>query len=141
MNGRGWRMKKMILVVAGAVFALSCTSGPKGIDGERPYKVIGFVKKDVFRIEAVGNASERTENQKIRKELAKTAAQTVAEFGILEYFVERGEGEKYKNLEGSKNDDGIVRGWIKGGDIISSTYDDEQNCRILYEIKLIPKRR
>jgi uncharacterized membrane-anchored protein len=134
-------MKNLILIVLCAVVAVSCSTSPKGLDGDRQYKVIGFVKQDVFRIEALGLASEKTDNEKIQKQLAKNAAQTMAEFGILEYFVERGEGDTYKNLQAAKNDEGIVKGWLKGGEIISSKYDNDQNCRIVYEVKLIPKRR
>ncbi|HON78996.1 MAG TPA: hypothetical protein PK544_10920 [Spirochaetota bacterium] len=134
-------MKKIIPVVVCALFMISCSSSHKGVDSEQPYRVIGFVKQDIFRIEAIGFASGRTENEKIRKQLAKTAAQTMAEFGILEYFAERGEGDTYKNLQAAKNDEGIVKGWLKGGEIISAKYDDDLTCRIVYELKLVPKRR
>jgi len=139
-------MKKLFLIVLtismGLVFTLtSCSSKGNKLGGTvegETYKTEQWVDKDTYRIAAAGVSNSKLTNKIQRRESAKRAAILNAQYQVLEKF----KGSTIEGAAGMSNFEstGIaiaqeVSGYVKGGSVVKATYDDEDNCEIIYEVK------
>lgn len=137
-------MKKLLVVafllVSGPALLLTgCSSGGIGgqIDG-KSFTTEGWIDDDTFRLASMGTPTKTLTNKVARKESAKRAAILNAQYQVLEKF----KGSKIEGAAGMKDFEttGIaiaqeVQGVVKGGSVRKTTYDAEDNCEIIYEVK------
>ena len=137
-------MKKLFLIgltiSMGIVFTLTSCGGSKlggSVDGDT-YKTEQWVDNDTYRIAAAGVPNSKLSNKVQRKESAKRAATLNAQYQVLEKF----KGSTIEGAAGMSDFEstGIaiaqeVSGYVKGGSVVKATYDDEDNCEIIYEVK------
>jgi len=138
-------MKKLFLVglaiSLGIVFAFTSCGGGNKIGGTvkgKTYKTEGWIDEDTYRIAAAGVPNSKLSNRVQRQESAKRAAILNAQYQVLEKF----KGSTIEGASGMSDFEstGIaiaqeVGGVVKGGSVVSATYDDEENCEIIYEVK------
>ena len=136
-------MKKLFLIglviSMGMVFALTSCGGKKlggSVKGETE-KIEEWVDENTYRIAASGVPNSKLTNKVQRKESAKRAATLNAQYQVLEKF----KGSSIEGAAGMSDFEstGIaiaqeVSGIIKGGSVKSATYDDDDNCQIIYEV-------
>ncbi len=135
-------MKKLfvmsLVLVMGLVFA-SCGGGTIGgqVQGEK-FKTEGWIDDNTYRLAAAGVPNSKLKNKVQRRESAKRAAILNAQYQVLEKF----KGSKIEGAAGMSDfeNTGIaiaqeVSGVVKGGSVASATYDEEDNCEIIYEVK------
>jgi hypothetical protein len=135
-------MKKlflMTLVLAMGLVFTSCGGGGIGgtVKGET-FKGEKWVDDDTFQLAASGVANSKLKNKVQRRESAKRAAILNAQYQILEKF----KGSKIEGAAGMSDFEstGIaiaqeIQGVVKGGSVKNFTYDEEDNCEIIYEVK------
>ena len=137
-------MKKLFLIgltiSMGLAFALTSCGGSKiggMVEGET-FKNEGWLNDDTYRIAASGVPNSRLTNKIQRRESAKRAAILNAQYQVLEKF----KGSKIEGAAGMSDfeSSGIaiaqeVSGMVKGGSVVTATYDDQDNCEIIYEVK------
>ncbi len=135
-------MKKLMTfaLVLTVGFALTACGGSKiggTVKGET-FKTEGWIGNDTFRIAAAGAAKRTLTNKIARRESAKRAAILNAQYQILEKF----KGAKLEGATGMSDFEmtGMavaqeVQGVVKGGSVYKVTYDAEDNCEIIYEVK------
>jgi hypothetical protein len=136
-------MKKYLAfaIVFALVAGLSLTSCGGGIGGQvkgESFKTEGWVDDNTYRIAAAGVAKKTLTNKIQRRESSKRAAILNAQYQILEKF----KGAKTEGAAGMSDFEmtGIavaqeVKGVVKGGSVRKVTYDAEDNCEIIYEVK------
>ncbi len=133
------------------VFAILCTTvisfsivgcgGGKQIGGQiegENYVTEGWIDENTFRLAAMGVPKRTLTNKVARRESAKRAAILNAQYQILEKF-------KGSNIEGASGMSdfemtGIaiaqeIQGVVKGGSVRKVTYDADDNCEIIYEVR------
>ncbi len=131
----------LIMTMGMAFSFISCAGGSLGgqVKGES-FKTEGWINEDTYRTTAVGSPGQRwkTRSKMIQRNAAKEAARLLAVNNVLKKF----KGEKIEAASGMANFEmtGIavsseVEGSVRGGSIIKETYDDENNCEIVYEVK------
>jgi len=120
-----------------AAFA-SCGGGIGGTVKGKTFKNEMWVDDNTFRISAAGVPTRTLTNRVQRMESAKRAAILNAQYQILEKF----KGAKTHGVAGMSNFEttGVavsqeVKGIVRGGSVYSVTYDKDQNCEIIYEVK------
>lgn len=136
-------MKKIFFIVliisVGVLVAFtSCSSKIGGtVEGET-FTTEGWVDNDTFRIAAAGVPTKTLTNIVQRKESAKRAAILNAQYQVIEKF----KGSKIEGASGMENFEmtGIaiaqeLKAVSKGGSVKKVTYDEEQNCEIVYEVR------
>jgi hypothetical protein len=137
-------MKKLLFVSLmlsiGLMFTFtSCGGGKIGgtVEGQS-YKTEGWVNDNTYRIAAAGVAKQTLKNKIARRESAKRAAMLNAQYQVLEKF----KGSKIEGAAGMSDFEmtGIaiaqeIQGVVKGGSVVSVTYDEEDNAEIIYEVK------
>ena len=136
-------MKKLIaismILIAGIAFTACGGSSKVGgtVKGEK-FKTEGWVNENTFRLAAAGAPKRTLTNKIARRESAKRAAILNAQYQVLEKF----KGAKLEGATGMSDFEmtGIaiaqeVQGIVKGGSVQSVTYDAEDNCEIIYEVK------
>ncbi|MCL2155084.1 MAG: hypothetical protein FWH53_05410 [Leptospirales bacterium] len=137
-------MKKLFLIgltiSIGIAFALTSCGGSKigGTVEGKTYKTEGWIDDDTYRIAAAGVPNSKLSNQVQRRESAKRAAILNAQYQVLEKF----KGSSIEGAAGMSDfeSSGIaiaqeVSGVVKGGSVVSATYDDDDNCEVIYEVK------
>ncbi len=124
-------------LVAGSTL-VSCGGGIGGTVKGESFKTEGWIDDDTYRIAAAGVAKKTLTNKIQRRESAKRAAILNAQYQVLEKF----KGAKTEGAAGMSDFEmtGIavaqeVKGVIKGGSVVKVTYDAEDNCEIIYEVK------
>ncbi len=136
-------MKKNVLFAialsAGILIALTSCSGSKiggTVQGET-YTTEGWIDDNTFRIAAAGVAKRDLTNKVARRESSKRAAILNAQYQVIEKF----KGSKIEGASGMENFEmtGIaiaqeLRAISKGGSVKKVTYDDEDNCEVIYEV-------
>ena len=136
-------MKKLFLIglaiSMGMFFALTSCGGSKiggTVEGET-FKTEQWVDENTYRIAASGVPNSKLTNKVQRRESAKRAAILNAQYQVLEKF----KGSSIEGAAGMSDFEstGIaiaqeVSGIIKGGSVKSATYDDDDNCEIIYEV-------
>jgi len=134
-------MKKLFvfgLLVVSLVAFTSCGGKIGGqVEGES-YKTEGWVDDNTYRIAAAGVPTRTLTNKVARRESSKRAAILNAQYQVLEKF----KGSKIEGAAGMSNFEmtGMavaqeVQGVVKGGSVVKATYDAEDNCEIIYEVK------
>ena len=137
-------MKKLfamaLVLTMGLVFTFtSCGGGKIGgnVQGET-FKNESWVDDNTYRLASAGVANSKLKNKVARRESAKRAAILNAQYQVLEKF----KGAKLEGATGMSDFEmtGMaiaqeVQGTIKGGSVQSVTYDEEDNCEIIYEVK------
>lgn len=133
------RVSSLVLTLFIATVFSSC--GPKGqggmVKGEE-FKSEGWVTPDIFRVTATGVSKPGLTNKIQRRGTAKEAALIMGQKRILEKFV----GARLEGAAGSADyaSTGIAiakefGGIVKGGTIVQETYDEEDNCELIYQIE------
>lgn len=135
-------MKKFVtsaLILAVAITFTAC--GPKGMGGQvkgDTFVTEGWVTDDIFRVTSVGVPKAGLTNKIQRQGTAKEAAQIMAEKRIIEKFV----GARLEGAAGAADyaSTGIAvakefSGVVKGGTIVRATYDEDDNCEIVYQVE------
>ncbi|RME92400.1 MAG: hypothetical protein D6767_03290 [Candidatus Hydrogenedentota bacterium] len=135
------KQKKLILMMAilvTFVFA-QCKSSPQRSqlkDGQS-YTTEGWLDDDTFQVRALGAPNPNAKGFVRRRTQAKEAALLAAQKRVVELLV----GAKLSAASGSDSGEstGIaiskeLDGVIKGGSIVKTTYDSEDNCEITYRV-------
>lgn len=135
-------MKKIFtlaLVVVATVAFVSCGGASRGgmVKGES-FISEGWVSPDIFRVTATGVPKPGLTNKIQRRGTSKEAALIMAQKRIIEKFV----GARLEGAAGAADyaSTGIAvakefGGLVKGGTIVKETYDDDDNCEIVYQIE------
>lgn len=142
-------MKKLMIIIF--LFFVSCmittqqnnTQLTEQIHGKQVVTE-GWVDDDTFRTIAVGIPKASLENKMKRKITSKEAALTMAQRNILNKFRGASITSKAEVSEGETKSLIVTRelkGVISGGQIIKETYDEEDNCEIIYEIRSVGLRK
>ncbi len=126
----------ILIVMAGLV---ACGSGKMGgeIEGDS-FVTEGWVTPNIFRVTATGVPKEGIINDVQKKGTAKEAALIMAQKRIVEKFV----GARLEGAAGAADyaSTGIAvskefGGLVKGGTIVKTTYDEDCNAEIVYQIE------
>ena len=129
----------LALALGLALTFTSCGGGKIGgqVEGQT-FKTEGWIDDDTYRLAASGVPKSTLKNKVARRESAKRAAILNAQYQVLEKF----KGSKIEGAAGMSDfeNTGIaiaqeVSGIVKGGSVVSATYDEEDNCEIIYEVK------
>ncbi len=131
----------MIAVLAVAFAgSLMVACGPKEggqVKGES-FKSEGWVDVNTFRVISTGVPKAGLVNKIQRRGTAKEAAIIMAEKRIIEKFV----GARLEGASGAADyaSTGVAvakefSGVVKGGTIVKETYDDDDNCEIIYQVE------
>ncbi len=137
-------MKKLFVVslalAMGLLFTFTSCGGSKlggQVEGQT-FKTEGWIDDNTYRLAAAGVSKSTLKNKVARRESAKRAAILNAQYQVLEKF----KGSKIEGAAGMSDfeNTGIaiaqeVSGIVKGGSVVSATYDEEDNCEIIYEVK------
>lgn len=135
-------MKKLLIftliLATGLVVALTSCSSSKKIGGTvegESYTTEGWIDDDTYQLAAAGVATKTLTNVVQRKESSKRAAILNAQYQIIEKF----KGSKIEGASGMENFEmtGIavaqeLKAIAKGGSVKKVTWDEEQNCEIIY---------
>ena len=133
------RIFSLFLTLSLAIAFSSCASGPQGgeVEGDS-FVTEGWVTPDIFRVTATGVPKEKLKNKIQRRGTAKEAALIMAQKRIIEKFV----GSRLEGAAGAADyaSTGIAvskefSGMVKGGTIVKSTYDTDDNCEIVYQVE------
>lgn len=134
-------MKKLLiagLVIISAASFISCGGAKKSqIKGES-FITEGWVDENTFRVTAMGVPKAGLTNIVQRKVTAKESALIMAQKRVIEKFV----GARIEGASGSADaaSTGIAvkkefSGVVRGGTIVKVTYDEQQNCEIVYQVE------
>jgi hypothetical protein len=134
------RIYSLFLLLTVAILFTAC-GGPGSWGGEvkgDSFVTEGWVSPDIFRVTSTGAPKEGLTNKVQRRGTAKEAAVIMAEKRIIEKFV----GARLEGAAGAADyaSTGIAvqkefSGVVKGGTIVRSTYDDDDNCEIVYQVE------
>ncbi len=138
-------VKKLLMFVLVAVlltFIVGCGSKPGTetyIKGEN-YETEGFLDDDTFQVVAEGTWPDDLANAKtvVQRNRAKEGALLKAQTRVMEMF----KGYALKAKGGAESGVGLgevalktIEGEAKGGDIVKTTFDEENNAAIVYRIQ------
>jgi hypothetical protein len=135
-------MKKLVVsavvLMIAAAFIVSC--GPRGLGGQvkgQTFVTEGWVNDDTFRVTSTGAPKPGLTNKIQRRGTAKEAAIIMAQKTMIEKF----KGARLEGAAGAADyaSTGIAvmkefSGTVKGGSVIRETYDDDDNCEVVYEL-------
>ena len=134
-------MKKLLVVAAvmvGLAFIASC--GPRGLGGQvkgESFITEGWVDDNTFRVTSTGAPKAGLTNKIQRRGTAKEAAIMMAQKTIIEKF----KGARIEGAAGAVDyaSTGVAvmkefGGLVKGGSVKKETYDDDDNCEVVYEV-------
>jgi len=137
----GKRLLLLSMVVVLFAFIMACGSEPgtdtyvKGED----YVTEGFLDDDTFQVVAEGTWPDELANarQVIKRNRAKEGALLKAQTRVMEMF----KGYALKAKGGAESGVGLgevalknIEGYGKGGSIVKTTYDEEDNCSVVYRV-------
>ncbi|MDM7988255.1 MAG: hypothetical protein QUS13_13075 [Smithella sp.] len=136
-------MKKLVIfaliLTTGIAMTLTSCAGKKiggTVEGET-YTTEGWIDDDTFQLAAAGVATKTLTNIVQRKESSKRAAILNAQYQVIEKF----KGSKIEGASGMENFEmtGIavaqeLKAIAKGGSVKKVTWDEEQNCEIIYVV-------
>lgn len=129
----------LFLLLSVALVFTACGGGSMGgqIEGES-FVTEGWVSPNIFRVTATGVPKEGLKNKVQRRGTAKEAALIMAQKRVIEKFV----GARLEGAAGAADyaSTGIAvskefGGLVKGGTIVKSTYDEDDNCEIVYQVE------
>ena len=127
----------LILGLTLATFISSCgESGSSMIKG-KSYKTEGWKDDNTFVVTALGAPAPDAKGMVKRKTQARESAIIMAQKRVLEKMI----GAEIKGASAVKDGEsaGVVvtkefQGMVKGGSVIEETYDEDDNCQIVYEV-------
>lgn len=133
--------KKLMVIAVVAGFAgmlVSCGNTTGGqVKGEN-FQTERWVDDDTYITTATGVPKEGLTKKVQRRGTARESAVLVAQAHVIEKF----KGAKVEGASGTSDyaSTGFAAskefaGIVKGGSVIKETYDDEDNCEVVYEIK------
>ena len=130
----------LFLLLSVALLFTACGGG-SGMGGQvegESFVTEGWVSPDIFRVTSTGVAKPGLKNKVQRRGTAKEAALIMAQKRVIEKFV----GARLEGGAGAADyaSTGIAvsiefGGLVKGGTIVKSTYDDDDNCEIVYQVE------
>lgn len=132
----------LVLTIAVISFITACSSDPGTetyIKGE-DYETEGFLDDDTFQVVAEGTWPDELANARkvIKRNRAKEGATLKAQTRIMEKF----KGYALKAKGGAESGVGLgevaiktIDGYAKGGAIVKTTFDEEDNCSIVYRVQ------
>lgn len=131
----------LVLSLSGPVSLVTCRTGSRVETGKADvWAKEGWMDGDTYRKTATGIPQRNFTNAVQRKESAKRAAVLQAQYNILEYFngakVESSCCYVLMHTEMDLRTMQEVKGYVKGGSVLATKFDDEHNCTILYEVKM-----
>ncbi len=128
-----------MIIAFGTIFALTSCGGQKiggTVEGDS-FRTEGWIDDNTYRIAAGGVPTKTLTNILQRKESSKRAAILNAQYQVIEKF----KGSKIEGAAGMENFEmtGIavaqeLKAVTKGGSVQKVTWDEEQNCEIIYEV-------
>jgi len=129
----------MLLTVTFAVALVSCKGTSKSqIKNGQTFKTEGWIDGNTFRVKSVGVPAKGLTNKYQKRGTAKEAALIMAQKRIIEKFV----GARMEGASGASNyaSTGVAvskefSGFVKGGTIVNETYDEDQNCEVVYQVE------
>lgn len=135
-------MKKIVISAVSLVFAMgiitACGSGFGGQVKGESFASEGWIDNNTFRVVATSAPKPNLTNKIQRRGTAKESAIIMAEKRIIEKFV----GARLEGASGSADyaSTGVAvskefSGVVKGGTIMKETYDDDDNCEIIYQVE------
>lgn len=134
-------MKKLLftgIAVVTAVAFFACAPGKSQIKDGESFISEGWVDDNTFRVTAVGVPKEGLTNKYQRRGTAKEAALIMAQKRVIEKFV----GARVEGAAGAADmaSTGIAvrkefAGFVRGGTIVKETYDEDQNCEVVYQVE------
>jgi hypothetical protein len=134
-------LKKVMVMTALFAFVAGFVACGDSLGGQvkgDSFKTEGWVDKDTYRSTATGVPKEGLKNKIQRRGTAKEAAVLMAQAHVIEKF----KGAKVEGASGVSDyaSTGYAAskefaGLVKGGSVVKETYDDEDNCEVVYEIK------
>ncbi|MDH4262416.1 MAG: hypothetical protein OEV78_05150 [Spirochaetia bacterium] len=139
MGKLNFRKNSVVLMVAVSIaaFISSCGETTDKMVKGKTYKTQGWMDDDTFRVTALGAPSPNAQGMVKRKTQAREAALTMAQKLVVEKMI----GAEIKGASAVKDGEsaGVVvtkefQGMIKGGSIVEETFDEEDNCEVVYEI-------
>jgi hypothetical protein len=129
-----------LIMSVGVLIGLTSCGGSKiggTVQGET-FTTEGWIDDDTFRIAAAGVPTKTLTNKVQRREASKRAAILNAQYQVIEKF----KGSKIEGASGMENFEmtGIaiaqeLRAISKGGSVQKVTWDDEDNCEVIYEVR------
>jgi hypothetical protein len=132
------RIFSLFLFLAVATAFTACGSSMGGEVKGESFITEGWVSPDIFRVTATGVPKEGLTNKVQRRGTAKEAAEIMAQKRIIEKFV----GSRLEGAAGASDyaSTGIAvqkefGGLVRGGTIVKSTYDDDDNCELVYQVE------
>ena len=130
-----------LILVLGVAFSFTSCGGSNKLGGQvegKTYKTEGWIGNDTYRLASSAMATRTLTNKIARRESSKRAAILNAQYQILEKF----KGSRIEGAAGMSNFEmtGMavaqeVQGVVKGGSVRQVTYDAQDNCEIIYEVK------
>ncbi|MCP4138299.1 MAG: hypothetical protein GY754_45475 [bacterium] len=137
-----WRAAAaVILLLASVLFSgpyCRATGRSGQVESGEEMRTEGWIDGDTYRLSSSSAPPKRFTDIARRKAAAKRAAILNAQYHILEKFkgtrIEGAAGMADYNMTGMAHAQEVV-GYVKNGKVIKETYDKEQNCEILYEVK------
>lgn len=129
----------LLMITSFAAVAISCGGTSKSqIKGGETFVTEGWVDDNTFRVKAVGVPKKGLTNKYQRRGTAKEAALIMAQKRIIEKFV----GARLEGASGASDYEstGVAvakefGGVVKGGSIVKETYDEDQNCEVVYQVE------
>ena len=141
MRKEEYFMKKIFtlaLILTVTVAFVACGAQRGGMVKGESFISEGWVSADIFRVTATGVPKPGLKNKIQRRGTAKEAALIMAQKRIIEKFV----GARLEGAAGAADyaSTGIAvakefGGLVKGGTIVKETYDEDDNCEIVYQIE------
>jgi len=127
----------VMIPVALMFTAVSCGTSESQIKG-KTYVSEGWVDNDTFQVRGLGAPNPNAEGKVKRRTQSKSAAILAAQARVVELLF----GAKVQGAAGSLDGEstGVAitkefEGILKGGEIVSETYDDEDNCEVVYRVQ------
>ncbi len=119
---------------------IAASAGEPGKDGRAAGSSVreGWVDKDTFRVVAVGTPIESIKDRDRRRIIAREKAIRMAQYLIMEKF----KGARIEGASGMSDVEttgmAVAKEFnavLKGGYIVEETYNDKDECEIVYEVR------
>lgn len=135
------RLLILMITISLMAFLISCGSDPGTetyVEGE-DYVTEGFLDDETFQVVAEGTWPDELANARkiIKRNRAKEGALLKAQTRVMELF----KGYALKAKSGAESGVGLgevaikkIEGYGRGGSIVNTTYDEEDNCSVVYRL-------
>jgi len=129
--------KLLLTFLVVSAFLTNCGGTTDSQIKGKSYQSEGWLDNDTFQVRGLGAPNPDSVGLVKRKSQAKNAALIAAQARVVELMI----GAEIKGATGSSDGEstGIVltkefQGVVKGGSIVEETFDDEQNCEVVYQV-------